>query len=229
MHQIALRTGLVDALNEKLSLLKRHLLYFESDHILNIAYNLLAGGSCLQDIELLRNDEAWLAALDTEMIPDPTTAGDFLRRFSEAGIWQLMDTKNDIRRNVWKKQSTAFRREAISNVDATICPTWGECKEGMDISYNGQWGYHPLLVSLHNTREPLYIVNRPANAPSHSDSPEWIDKSLDLVGSVFKKIYLRGDTDFSLTEHFDKWDKQCTFVFGVDAHAESEKNGSRGC
>jgi len=74
----------------------------------------------------------------------------------------------------------------------------------MDISYNGQWGYHPLIISLRNTREPLFIVNRPGNAPSHLDSAPWIDKSLDLVCRHFKKVHLRGDTDFSLTEHTDK-------------------------
>jgi hypothetical protein len=87
----------------------------------------------------------------------------------------------------------------------------------MDISYDGRWGYHPLIISLHNTREPLYIVNRPGNAPSHLDSAGWIDKSLDLVCGNFREVHLRGDTDFSLTEHFDKWDKRCAFIFGMDA------------
>jgi hypothetical protein len=87
----------------------------------------------------------------------------------------------------------------------------------MDYSYNGQWGYHPLVISLHNTREPLYVINRPGNAPSHLDSAKWIDKSLDLVCDQFKKVQLRGDTDFSLTAHFDKWDDRCIFIFGVDA------------
>jgi hypothetical protein len=128
-----------------------------------------------------------------------------------------MEVKNTVRENIWQNQPKSFRNEAVINVDGTITATHGECKEGMDISYNGQWGYHPLVVSLHNTREPLYIVNRPANAPSHQDSAPWIDKSLDLVSKHFKKVQLRGDTDFSLTGHFDAWDERCTFIFGMDA------------
>ena len=119
--------------------------------------------------------------------------------------------------NAWRQQPKSFLKQADLNVDGTISPTDGECKQGMDISYDGQWGYHPLVVSLANTREPLYIVNRSGNAPSHLDSARWIDKSLDLVSGTFKKVRLRGDTDFSLTEHFDKWDKRCMFVFGIDA------------
>jgi len=217
IHQLAKRSGLINEINARIKLLKRHLPYHESDHILNIAYNYLAGGKCLQDIELLRNDEAWLNALGAEIIPDPTTAGDFLRRFKEKDICEFMDVKNTVRSNIWRRQPESFRHEAIINVDGTITATYGQCKQGMDISYDGQWGYHPLIISLHNSREPLYIVNRPANAPSHKGSAPWINKSLDLVCSHFKKVQLRGDTDFSLTQHLDKWDERCTFIFGVDA------------
>lgn len=217
IHQLSRQSGLIDELDSRIHLLKRHLPYHESDHVLNIAYNLLAGGSCLQDIELLRNDEAWLNALGAEIIPDPTTAGDFLRRFNQEQISEFMEVKNTVRSRIWQKQPKSFLREAILNVDGTICATDGECKEGMDISYNGQWGYNPLVISLHNTREPLYIVNRSANEASHQGSAPWIDKSIDLVSGHFQKVQLRGDTDFSLTRHFDKWDERCTFIFGMDA------------
>jgi hypothetical protein len=217
IHQLIGKSGLVNEIDERLELLKRHLPYHESDHVLNIAYNIIAGGHCLEDIELLRNDEAWLDALGAEIIPDPTTAGDFLRRFDEDAITELMEIKNTIRKKIWQQQPKTFLRQADIYVDGTLNPTDGECKQGMDISYNGQWGYHPLVVSLANTREPLYIVNRSGNAPSHLDSAEWIDKSLDLVCDTFKKVRLRGDTDFSLTANFDKWDQRCMFVFGMDA------------
>ena len=223
IHQMVQKMGLPDEINSKLELLKRHLPYHESDHILNIAYNILSGGACLEDIELRRNDEAYLNALGAQIIPDPTTAGDYLRRFDQKDIILLMDIVNDIRRHIWLRQSLQFKKEAILNVDGTITPTTGECKEGMDISYDGQWGYHPLLVSLAGTREPLYIVNRPGNVPSHTDSAIWIDKGLDLVSDIFEMVYVRGDTDFSLTANFDRWAQRCIFVFGMDARANLVK------
>ena len=82
IHAMVRQLGLDEAINEHLHLFKLHLPYRESDHVLNIAYNLLAGGSCLEHLELLRQDEAYLNAIGADRIPDPTTAGDFCRRFS---------------------------------------------------------------------------------------------------------------------------------------------------
>jgi hypothetical protein len=217
IHLLARNIGLFKEIDKNLELLKRHLPYHESDHVANMAYNILAGGTCLEDIELLRKNPAWLDALGAQIIPDPTTAGDFLRRFEEQDVLDFMSAKNDIRKKIWGKQPTSFKKVAIINVDGTISETYGECKQGMDISYNGKWGYAPLIISLAGTREVLYVVNRSGNAPSHLDSAKWLDKTLDLVSDSFEKVYIRGDTDFSLTSNFDKWDNRCRFVFGMDA------------
>ena len=217
IHLMNKKLGFVKEMDTELHLLKRHLPYHESDHVLNIAYNVIAGGTRLEDIELQRQDEAWLDALGAEIIPDPTTAGDFLRRFSEGDIVELMEAINTTRKKAWNKQPASFFEKAILNADGTISETTGECKQGMDISHKGIWGYSPLIISLSNTREPLYLINRPGNAPSHLDSAQWIDQSLDLVSDTFKEVWIRGDTDFSLTAHFDKWDDRCKFVFGIDA------------
>jgi hypothetical protein len=217
MHLLATRVGLDAAIDAKLHLLKRHLPYHESDHVLNIAYNVLTGGTCLEDIERLRNDETYMNALDADRIPDPTTAGDFLRRFDETWVFALQETFNEIRTKVWALQDSSFRKEAIIDIDGTIAGTTGECKEGMDISYNGIWGYAPLIVTLANTNEVLYLVNRPGNRPSSDGAAEWLDLAIGQVAPVFKKVRLRGDTDFSLTHNFDRWDKRVGFVFGYDA------------
>jgi hypothetical protein len=219
IHKMVKRLGLDRAIDENLRLLKIHLPYHESDHVLNMAYNVLAGGECLEDIERLRQDEAYMDGLGAARIPDPTTAGDFLRRFeSEANVLRLMEAVNEARRKVWSMQDTKFLRCGVIDVDGTIAETTGECKEGMDISYKGKWGYAPLMVSLANTAEPLYMVNRPGNTPSAKDAAEWIDRSIDLVDAVFKEVILRGDTDFSLTRKFDEWNERATFYFGYDAH-----------
>jgi hypothetical protein len=207
-------------INDSLALLKYHLPYHESDHVLNIAYNVIAGGTGLEDIERLRNDETYMNALGAKRIPDPTTAGDFLRRFDAVSIVTLQETFNETRQKLWERQTESFRQEAVIDIDGTIAGTKGECKEGMDISYKGIWGYAPLILSPANTDEVLYIVNRPGSRPSSDGAAPWIDRSISLTSATFQKISLRGDTDFSLTENFDRWDEEkVRFAFGYDAHA----------
>jgi len=221
VHLVARQSGLIKSIDERVKVLKVHLPYHESDHVLNIAYNALSGGTCLEHLELLRNDESYLDALGAQRIPDPTTAGDFCRRFeSEGQILTLMEAVNEVRLNVWKQQDPAFFEEAVIDADGTIAPTFGECKQGMNISYNGQWGYHPLIVSLANTKEPLYLLNRSANRPSYERADEYLDKAVALCRRAgFHKILLRGDTDFTQTWKLDEWDAagDVIFIFGADA------------
>jgi hypothetical protein len=219
IHLLAGRSGLIETLDERLHLLKVHKPYHESDHVLNIAYNLLSGGECLQDLELRRNDEVYLDALGAQRIPDPTTAGDFCRRFQEAHVQILMDVINTVRLKVWGQQPPEFFRQAIIDADGTMAATLGECKQGMDISHDGQWGYQPLILSLANTAEPLFIVNRPGNRPSHEGAAGYFDRAIRLCKEAeFKRILLRGDTDFTQTRELDRWDSQgVEFIFGIDA------------
>ena len=220
IHEMVRRLGLPELINRRLHLLKAHLPYFESDHILNLAFNVLAGGRRLEDLETLRDDEAFMDQLGAERIPDPTTAGDFLRRFAAKDVILLMDVVNDVREAVWQKKAAddpPFYDEAIIEVDGTIAETLGECKGGMEMSYKGIWGYAPLVITLANTREPLYIINRPGNTPSSTDAAQWIDRSIERVAKRFKKVTLRGDTDFSLTRYLDGWAEKVEFVLGYDA------------
>jgi hypothetical protein len=72
---------------------------------------------------------------------------------------------------------------------------------------------------LANTGEPLYVVNRSGNRPSHEQAAFYFDRAIALCRRAgFKKIRLRGDTDFTQSEHLDRWDAEgVRFVFGIDA------------
>ena len=221
MHLLAQQTGLRDALDRDVEVLKRHLPYHESDHVLGIAYNILSGGTCLQDIEQRRQDEVYLDALGAQRIPDPTTAGDFCRRFDAASLEALQTAINATRVHVWRTQPRAFFDEAFIEADGTLAETTGACKAGMDIAYDGTWGYHPLLVSLANTAEPLYVVNRSGNRPSSEGAAERFDQAHALCRDAgFRRVTFRGDTDFTQMAHLDRWDDAgIRFIFGSDARA----------
>jgi hypothetical protein len=220
IHLLARQSGLIEAIDGSVVLLKVHLPYHESDHVLSIAYNILAGGDCLEDLELLRNDEVYLDALGAQRIPDPTTARDFCRRFDAATVLAMLEAINRVRLRVWKSQGPGFVKQvAILDADGTIAPTTGQCKAGMDMSYNGQWGYHPLVISLANTQEPLYLVNRSGSRPSSEGAAAYLDRAIALCREAgFLGIRLRGDTDFSQTTKLDEWNRRgVEFLFGIDA------------
>jgi hypothetical protein len=213
------KLGLAEAIDRRLHLLKLHLPYHESDHVLNVAFNALCDGTCLEDLELRRNDEVYLDAVNARRIPDPTTAGDFCRRFQPQDVRTLLDVFNDRRLKVWAGQPDEFFDEARIDMDGTLVSTTGECKAGMDISYKGDWGYHPLVVSLANTGEVLSVINRSGNRPSHEGCPEEVDRALAVcLRGGFRRVLLRGDTDFTQTKHLDRWsaDERVRFIFGAD-------------
>jgi hypothetical protein len=220
IHLLARRVGLIQAIDEQLHLLKFHLPYTESDHVLNIAYNALCDGTCLQDIELRRHDENFLNALGTRRLPDPTTAGDFCRRFQRPDLQRLIDIFNAVRQRVWKEQPPSFFECAILDMDGSLVETTGACKAGMDMAYDGTWGYQPFALTLANTGEVLSIVNRSGNRPSHEGAAYEVFRALRVCfRGGFRKVLLRGDTDFSQTECLDLWngDPRLRFIFGYDA------------
>ena len=219
IHLMVNKLGLRQEIDSRLHLLKKHLPYHESDHVLNLTYNALLEGVRLEDIELRRNDEAFLDGLGAQRIPDPTTSGDFTRRFEEDDILALKEIANTVRQRVWRQQPRGFLTEALIDTDGTMAPTFGECKGGMALSYKGIWGYASLVVSLANTNEVLYLVNRPGNVVSHEGCVPWIDRAIQLAAPYAGQITLRGDTDFTLTRELDRWDEQgVKFIFGMDAH-----------
>jgi hypothetical protein len=218
--QLANSLDLRKLINEAAPVFKLRLPYDEADHVFNIAFNLLAGGTCLEHLELRRTDEAYLNALGAERIPDPTTAGDFCRRFDDAKLLQLMQGINRARQKVWKQQPDEFFDQATIEADGTMVETYGEKKQGIGINHKGQWGYHPLVVTLAETQEVFYIANRSGNRPSHEHSSFYFDLAIDQCRKAgFRKIVLRGDTDFSSTAHLDRWDNDGVhFVLGYDAN-----------
>lgn len=218
MMKLARNTGLINAIDGRLRLLKVHAPYQESDHVMAHVLNMLCGGTRLEHLELLRNDEALLNAVGADSIPDPTTAGDFCRRFTADDLESLTSAIHVARQKVWSQQPGEFFNEAVIDVDGVIVGTTGECKEGMDISYKKIWGYHPLLVSFANTKEVLAIVNRSGNVHSAEGAADHLDKAIGICTEAgFRRIRMRGDCKFSQTRHLDRWNEQgVKFNFGYE-------------
>ena len=104
-----------------------------------------------------------------------------------------MEAFNEVRRRMWSQQPEEFFDEAKIDADGTLVETLGECKEGMHLSYKGTWGFHPLVVSLANTQEPLFLVNRGGNRPSSERASERLDQAVELCRRIADDLSVRID------------------------------------
>src|SRR5260370_12502540 len=131
-----------------------------------------------------------------------------------------MSALNEKRLMGWQEKPASFVDQAIIEGDGAMVETTGECKQGTDLSHDGKWGYHPLLVSLANTQEVLFLLSRAGNRPSHEGAAAYFDRAGTLCQQAgFRQILFRGDTDFSQRTHLDRWHRAgIGFVFGMDAH-----------
>ena len=195
-HNQAMRLGIDQDINRSIDLLKLHLPYCESDHVLTHVYNLYVGGQCIEDIANLQHSRAIKHLLGACRIPDPTTAGDFLRRFHAPHLAAFQAVIDRAREKVWRKLPRRRKQVATVDMDSTIKEVYGDCKQGADFSYNGKWSYHPLLLSLAETNEPLRTINRPGNATSADGAARALHEVLPMVQRHFGTVTVRGDSAF---------------------------------
>jgi hypothetical protein len=225
-QQFVRRFQVAQRLDSALVLFKRHAPYHESDHVLALAYTLYADGTCLEDQAVLQGSEAVRRMVGACRIPDPTTAGDFLRRFKTAhDVTQLSGVIDDIEEAVWSKLPGKIRRRrkkhewALVDLDGHIKPLYGVQKEGADFSYNGCWSYQPLVVSLAGSGECLKVVNQPGSARSSDAAAKALREVLPRVGRHFRGAIVRGDTDFDRSDIFNAaMDEGAYFAIGGRMH-----------
>src|SRR6266568_766520 len=132
------------ALDEAVHLFTIHRPFHESDHSFAIAANLFVGGTCLEDQANLRQSEAVRRILGAVRLPDPTTAGDFLRRFDETrrpgSLAALRRAHDTIGRNVGR----ALRKRrgklplATVDLDGHFKPLYVAQKHGADVAIVGR-------------------------------------------------------------------------------------------
>jgi hypothetical protein len=209
-------------LNRELSLLSSHRPFFESDHVLTHVYNLYAGGSCIEDIADLQTSEPVRRMLGTERIPDPTTAGDFLRRFDIDALRRFDQVIDQAQEKVWKRRYGKKKAaRAIVDLDSHIHPVYGDQKEGTDFTYKGSFGYHPLVISLAGTMECLRLVNRSGNTASADGSETHLRELFPMLERRFKQVIVRGDSAFSKQAIFDACEEAGQFFAVVSPQQQN--------
>lgn len=196
------RFDVADTIDRHVQVLKAHKPYHESDHVLALAMSLFVGGTCLEDLATLQNSEAVRRMMGACRLPDPTTAGDFLRRFTSHSLAGLRQAVDEVQGRVWKtlaKQTGHRRRKrpwGIIDLDGHIKELYGTQKEGADFSRTGKWSYQPLLVSMAGSGECLAIENQPGNLRSSHNAAQVLSRVLPRVSEHFEQLLVRADSDF---------------------------------
>ena len=218
------RLRVPQAIDERLSLLQSHRPFHESDHVLTHVYNLYVGGSAIEDIADLQQSEPVHRILGTSRIPDPTTAGDFLRRFDAASLSDLDHAIDEIHIRAWKRAYGKRRRKrGVVDLDSHVRHVYGNQKEGADFTYKGGFGYHPLVISLAGTQECLRLVNRPGNVTSAEGAAGHLRELINLLKSRFETVLVRGDSAFARQDIFDACDEHgLHFAMVSPAHTNFE-------
>ncbi len=229
------RFSVADRINENVSVLKQHQPYTEADHVLAQAINLFVGGTCLEDMGNLQQSEAVCRMLGACRVPDPTTGGDFLRRFdfenNPDALEGLRRAVDQVQTAVWEEKASGRRRGkknkgrynrrparqelAVLDIDGHTKEVYGVSKEGADFNYQGKWSYHPLALTMAATGECVALRNRPGNVRSSDGAAEVLEQTLGRVRASFKKILVRGDSDFDrsdLRKACHKHDARFAFV-----------------
>jgi hypothetical protein len=208
LQQLARTVRFAEHIGAHVKVLKVHQGYGESDHLYHLLSALYAGASCVEDLGQLQEDEAYRRLAGADRVTDPSTMGDFLRRFGredlndlKAGIWGM-------RREAWRKLKRGKRGWASLDLDSKICAVYGEQKEGADFGYEGSYGYHPEMLSLAETGEWLDVVNRPCNEVSGEKAVYLLRRNLPQVQEAFRNVCVRGDTKFGRGDVLEECDRQ---------------------
>lgn len=201
--------GVAQEIDASVSVLKKHMPYHESDHVLAQAATLFIGGTCIEDMAALQHSEAARRMFGACRLPDPTTSGDLLRRFDRRehpealpGLRHAVDV---VQSKVWRKLARRDKRRkrerlAIVDIDGHMKQLYGVQKENADFSHRGVWSYYPLVLTLATSGECLAVRNRPGNHRQAQGTAELLDEVLPRVTGHFGKTLVRADSEF---DHVD--------------------------
>lgn len=200
VSQLLRGLGFQEAVDSRLKVFKIHQGYRESDHLLHLVNNLYVGGSGLDDLARLQADEQYKRMLGVDRVTDPTTGGDFLRRFQRSDINALKDAIWDVRKKAWSRAGKRLGRSVNVDLDNTFKEVYGNCSQGADFSYKKKFSYHPEVLSLAETGEWLDAINLPGNEVSGCKAAYLLRRSLPHLTEQFDQVCVRGDTKFGRTD-----------------------------
>jgi hypothetical protein len=192
VRELASQLGLAELL-DPITVKQRKRGYSPGQAILALCETLIAGGECLDDIELLRADCAQ-ATLRGHPLPESTTLGRFLRRFTLGHIGQL----NRALDQLFARVDPLLEREMVTlDLDATLVEHHGPAgsRQGTRGTYTGKVAWHPLLCFVAETGEWLHAKLRNGHAAASTGASRFLAECLRRVPAGVR-LFLRADEGF---------------------------------
>lgn len=165
-----------------------------------LVHGLVAGASCIDDLDILRagSTEQVLA----HKVMAPSTVGTWLRSLTFGHVRQLDKVSERMLTRAWTL-GAAPTAEMTFDVDSTICPVFGDAKQGASFGYTKELGYHPLVATRAETGEQLHARMREGKAGSGRGAQRFVRESVGRIrraaaaaGVSELKLTLRGDSAF---------------------------------
>jgi hypothetical protein len=192
LQDFAQRLGVAQVLDDELKVKTRERGYPESEAVGSLVYNTILGGTCLNDLEVLRGDQGTQELLEVETVMAPTTAGEFLRKFDLGAVHDLQRVHLRLQERV-RPQQTATT--CTIDLDSSIYEQASTHKEGATKAYNGEVGYHPLFAFWAEEGELLFSHLRRGSAHTARNAVWFLRQTRKrLPGGATLK--LRADSGF---------------------------------
>jgi hypothetical protein len=212
VRELADRLG-VGELLDRVTVKKRSRGYSPAQAILGLCETLIAGGECLDDVALLRGDSAQ-ELLRGHGLPEATTLGRFLRRFSLGHIGQLNRAFDEL----FARVHPLLDRETVTlDLDATYIEHHGPVgsRQGTRGTYKGKVCWHPLLCFVGETGEWLHAKLRNGHAGASTGAPRFLAECLRRLPAGVR-LFLRADEGFWGQEFF-AWLERRQITYAVGA------------
>jgi hypothetical protein len=164
--------------------------------LLTLVHPMVAGGDCIDDVELLRCGST--GSVLGHRVMAASTVGTWLRSFSFGHVRQLDQLTETILGRAWAAGAGPGDGPLVVDVDSTICEVHGSHKQGACYGYTHRLGYHPLLAFRADSGELLHARLRKGAANTARGIVRFVD---ELVARL-RRAGASGELTFRMDSGF---------------------------
>ena len=193
---LAERLGLEGAADEVVDLGARPGAARPGRKILTLIHTMVAGGDCIDDVDVLRSGSS--GEVLGHRVMAPSTCGTFLRAFTFGHVRQLDRLAEIALARAWEAGAGPGGGPLTIDLDSTVTEVHGHAKQGTAYGYTRQLGYHPILATRADTGEVLHVRQRKGSANTGRGGERFVN---EVVGRVRRAgatgaLTLRADSGF---------------------------------